>query len=90
MMNDVECGKVGIVIVKDQSQLGGDYLQTGILMGITFPKFNVRFIAVNDGVNSANGVSDFLGIKNNFNDFYARDTSRQIRSVQKAKGERGE
>ena len=90
MMNDVECGKVGIVIVKDQSRLGRDYLQTGMLMEITFPQYEVRFIAINDGVDSANGVSDFSGIKNYFNDFYARDTSRKIRAVQRAKGERGE
>ena len=90
MMNDVECGKVGILIVKDQSRPGRDYLQTGMLMEITFPQYDIRFIAVNDGVDSANGVSDFSGIKNYFNDFYARDTSRKIRAVQKAKGERGE
>lgn len=90
MMADVECGKVGIVIVKDQSRLGRDYLQTGMLMEITFPQYDVRFIAINDGVDSANGVSDFSGIKNYFNDFYARDTSRKIRAVQRAKGERGE
>lgn len=90
MMTDVECGKVGIVIVKDQSRLGRDYLQTGMLMEITFPQYDVRFIAVNDGVDSVNGVSDFSGIKNYFNDFYARDTSRKIRAVQRAKGERGE
>ena len=90
MMADVESGKVGIVIVKDQSRLGRDYLQTGMLMEITFPQYDVRFIAVNDGVDSINGVSDFSGIKNYFNDFYARDTSRKIRAVQKAKGERGE
>lgn len=90
MMADVESGKVGIVIVKDQSRLGRDYLQTGMLMEITFPQFDVRFIAINDGVDSENGVSDFSGIKNYFNDFYARDTSRKIRAVQRAKGERGE
>lgn len=90
MMYAVECGKVGIVIVKDQSRLGRDYLQTGMLMEITFPQYDVRFIAVNDGVDSANDVSDFSGIKNYFNDFYARDTSRKIRAVQRAKGERGE
>lgn len=90
MMNDVECGKVGIVIVKDQSRLGRDYLQTGMLMEITFPQYDVRFIAINDGVDSANGVSDFFDIKNYFNDYYTRDTSRKIRAVQRAKGERGE
>ena len=90
MMDDIYDGKVGTVIVKDQSRLGRDYLQTGMLMEITFPQYDVRFIAVNDGVDSLNGVNDFSGIKNYFNDFYARDTSRKIRAVQRAKGERGE
>ena len=90
MMADIESGRIGTVIVKDQSRLGRDYLQTGMLMEITFPQYDVRFIAINDGVDSANGVSDFSGIKNYFNDFYARDTSRKIRAVQRAKGERGE
>ena len=90
MMTDIEAGKVGIVIVKDQSRLGRDYLQTGMLMEITFPQYDIRFIAINDGVGSDNGISDFSGIKNYFNDFYARDTSKKIRAVQRAKGERGE
>ena len=63
MMADIEAGKIGTVIVKDQSRLGRDYLQTGMLMEITFPQYDVRFIAINDGVDSANGVSDFSGIK---------------------------
>ena len=90
MMNDVENERVSTVIVKDQSRLGRDYLQTGLLMEITFPQYEVRFIAVNDGVDSINGVNDFAGIKNYFNDLYARDTSKKIRAVQRAKGERGE
>ena len=80
MMADVESGRVATVIVKDQSRLGRDYLQTGMLMEITFPQYDVRFIAINDGVDSANGISDFSGIKNYFNDFYARDTSKKIRA----------
>ncbi len=90
MLEQVKAGEIGTVIVKDQSRLGRDYLKTGMLMEITFPQYDVRFIAINDGVDSANGISDFSGIKNFFNDFYARDTSRKIRAVQKAKGERGE
>ena len=90
LMADIQEGKVGTVIVKDQSRLGRDYLQTGMLMEMTFPQYDVRFIAINDGVDSANGISDFSGIKNYFNDFHARDTSRKIRAVIKAKGERGE
>ncbi len=90
MMQDVENGLVGIVLVKDQSRLGRDYLETGKLMELVFPTYDVRFIAVNDGVDSINGVSEFSGIRNYFNDFYAADTSKKIRAVQRAKGQRGE
>ena len=91
MMADVKAGKIGIVIVKDQSRLGRDYLETGSLMDIEFPSYDVRFIAINDGYDSINRKeADFSGIRNYFNDFYAADTSRKIRAVQQAKGERGE
>lgn len=90
MMAEVENNNVSTVIVKDQSRLGRDYLQTGMLMEVTFPQYDVRFIAINDGVDSANGTSDYAGIRNYFNDLFARDTSRKIRAVQRAKGERGE
>lgn len=90
MMNDVYDEKVGTVIVKDQSRLGRDHLETDRLMELTFPSYNVRFIAVNDSVNSANGFNEMSTLRNWFNDFYARDTSKKIRAVQRAKGERGE
>ena len=90
MLNDVENGLVGTVIVKDQSRLGRDHLETDKLMEIVFPAYDVRFIAVTDGVDSANGFNEMSGIKNYFNDFYARDCSKKIRAVFKAKGERGE
>lgn len=70
MMNDVENERISTMIVKDKSRLGRGYLQTGLLMEITFPQYDVRFIAVNDGVDSINGVKDFAGIKNYFNDLY--------------------
>lgn len=70
--------------------LGRDHLETDKLMEIVFPAYDVRFIAVTDGVDSANGFNEMSGIKNYFNDFYARDTSKKIRAVFKAKGERGE
>ena len=78
MMDDIYEGKIGTVIVKDQSRLRREYLQTGMLMEITFPQYDVRFIAINDGVDSLHGESDFSGIKNYFNDLYARDTSKKI------------
>ncbi len=90
MLKDVEDGLVGTVIVKDQSRLGRDHLETDRLMEIVFPAYDVRFIAVTDGVDSANGLNEMSGIKNYFNDFYARDCSKKIRAVFKAKGERGE
>ena len=90
MLKDIESGLVGTVIVKDQSRLGRDHLETGRLMEILFPSYDVRFIAISDGVDSINGLNDMSGIKNYFNDFFAQDTSRKIRTIQKAKGERGE
>lgn len=90
MLKDVEDGLVGTVIVKDHSRLGRDHLETDKLMEIVFPAYDIRFIAVTDGVDSANGFNEMSGIKNCFNDFYARDCSKKIRAVFKAKGERGE
>ena len=90
MLSDVENGLIGTVIVKDQSRLSRNYLEAGRLMELVFPAYDVRFIAVTDGVDSANGINEISGIKNLFNDFYARDCSRKIRAVQRAKGERGE
>ena len=90
MIKDMEDGKIGTIIVKDQSRLGRDHLETDRLMELTFPSYDVRFIAVNDGVDSINGINEMSGIRNYFNDLYARDTSKKIRAVQRAKGERGE
>ena len=90
MLSDVENGLVGTVIVKDLSRLGRDHLETDRLMELVFPAYDVRFIAVTDNVDSANGFNEMSGIKNLFNDMYARDCSKKIRAVQRAKGERGE
>ncbi len=88
---DMRAGKIGVIIVKDQSRLGRDHIETSKLMEIVFHTYNVRFIAINDGYDSLNVKDmDFSGIRNYFNDFYAADTSKKIRAVQKAKGERGE
>ena len=90
MLDDVQNGLVSTVIVKDQSRLGRDHLETDRLMELVFPAYDVRFIAVTDGVDSANGINEMSGIKNFLNDMYARDCSNKIRSVLRAKGERGE
>ena len=76
---------------EDLSRLGRNSALTGLYTNFTFPQNGVRFIAINDNYDTIdpNRVdNDFAGIKNWFNEFYARDTSRKIRAVQKAKGER--
>lgn len=92
MLAQIEAGKVANCIVKDLSRLGRNSAMTGLYTTLTFPKYGTRFIAINDNFDSAdpNSVNNyFAGIKNWFNEFYARDTSRKIRAVQKSKGEKG-
>ncbi len=88
MLADIESGKIGTVIVKDMSRLGRNYLQVGFYTEMMFPQKNVRFIAVNDGVDSGNdgGDNDFTPLRNLFNEWMVRDTSKKIRAVFKAKG----
>ena len=90
MLKLVEAGQVGTIIVKDMSRFGREYLQVGYHLEVNFPMKNVRFIAINDGVDSAKGQDDFTPFRNLFNDFYARDTSRKVRAVMKAKGTSGQ
>ena len=86
----VDEGKVGTLIVKDMSRLGRDYLKVGYYTEIVLPGANVRFIAINNGVDSANQQdSDFTPFLNIINEWYAKDTSKKIRAVFKAKGESG-
>lgn len=92
MLTEIEAGRVAVAITKDLSRLGRNSALTGLYTNFTFPQNGVRFIAINDNYDTIdpNRVdNDFAGIKNWFNEFYARDTSRKIRAVQKAKGERG-
>ena len=89
MMADIEDGKVGIVITKDLSRLGRDYLKTGELIEMVFPDYDVRYIAINDGVDTFKSENELMAFKNIFNDWYARDTSKKIRAVFKAKGQSG-
>ena len=89
MMADVESGKVGTVITKDLSRLGRDYLKTGELIEIVFPDYDVRYIAINDGVDTFKSENELMAFKNIFNDWFARDTSKKIRAIFKAKGQSG-
>lgn len=86
----IDEGKVGTVIVKDMSRLGRDYLHVGMLTEMYFPNNDVRFIAINNGVDSVNQMeNDMTPFINIFNEFYAKDTSRKIRAVIHAKGQSG-
>lgn len=90
MLEEIETGNVSAVIVKDLSRLGRNYLKTGELIEIVFPENGVRFIAINDGVDTAREDNEFMPLRNWFNEFYARDTSKKIRAVKYAKAQRGE
>lgn len=86
----IENGEIGIVIVKDMSRLGRNYLQVGMYTDVIFPNNNVRFIAVNDNVDSAVQTEfDMTPIRNFCNELYARDTAKKITSSFRIKGEQG-
>lgn len=90
MLNDVQNGEVKTVIVKDMSRFGRDYIQVGMYTEILFPQNNVRFIAINDSYDSANGDNDFIPFKNIMNEWYAKDTSKKIKAVNRARARAGE
>ena len=92
MLAEIEAGKVAVCCTKDLSRLGRNSSLTGLYINFTFPKYGVRYIAINDHFDTIDPNStdnDVAGIKNWFNEFFAKDTSRKIRAVNKAKGERG-
>ena len=93
MLAEIEAGHVEVVITKDLSRLGRNSSLTGLYINYTFPQYGVRYIAINDHfdtIDPNSTDSDMAGIKNWFNEWYSKDTSRKIRAVNKAKGERGE
>lgn len=89
MIDDIEAGKIDVVITKDLSRLGRDHLKVGHFTEIYFPMKNVRYIAVNDGVDTANKNNDIAALKNVMNEFYSRDNSRKIRSSIRARAKAG-
>ena len=89
MISDCENKKVGTVIVKDMSRFGRNYLEVGYYTEIFFLENGIRFIAVNDNVDSVKGSDDFTPFRNIMNEYYARDTSRKIRSTFQSKGKSG-
>jgi len=85
MMSEVRRGNINLVVVKDLSRFGRDYIEVGQYIDIIFPSLGCRFIAVNDNVDTLHNNNDMLAIfKNVMNDFYARDTSAKIRAVRKS------
>lgn len=90
MMADAEEGRISTVIVKDMSRFGRDYIMVGYYTEIYFSNLDIRFIAINDNVDSnIQTENDLTPFKNVFNEWYARDTSKKIRAVFKAKGNSG-
>ncbi len=89
MIADIESGKINTVITKDLSRLGRDYLQTGYYTDVYFPSKKVRYIAISDGIDTSTGYNEMAPFKNLFNDFYARDISKKIRSTMKTKARAG-
>ena len=90
MMEDIDLGYIGAIIVKDMSRLGRDYIQVGYYTDIYFPEHNVRFIAVNDCVDSNDGENELAPFRNVMNEMYARDISRKVKSAHRVRGNAGE
>ena len=90
MLDDIEDGLVSMVVVKDMSRFGRNYLEVGMYTEIRFPEKGVRFIAVNDGVDSERDDNDFTPFRNIINEWYAKDTSKKIRAVFRNKGMSGQ
>jgi len=88
MMEAIESGKVAVCLCKDVSRLGRDYLRVGLCME-TMRVNNTRLIAINDGLDTINGEDDFTPFRNVLHEFYARDTSRKLKSPFKTKGMSG-
>ncbi len=90
LLDDIEMGYISVVMVKDLSRLGRDYVSVGYYTDNYFPEHNIRFIAVNDMVDSDEGENEIAPFKNIMNEMYARDISRKIRSSNRIRGNLGE
>ena len=84
MMQDVRDGRINLIIVKDLSRLGRNYIEVGKLTEDTLPGLGCRFIALNDSVDTMMGDNDMAVYRNLFNEFYSKDTSKKVRAVKKA------
>ena len=90
LQQDILAGKIDVLLTKDLSRLGRDYIETGRLTELFFPEHNVRYIAINDGVDSAKDNNDIVPFKNILNELYAKDNSKKVRSAYRQKAINGE
>lgn len=90
MLEDMDMGYISTVIVKDSSRFGRNYLEVGQYTDYYFPEHNIRFIAINDCIDSDNGEDDFSAFRNVMNEMYAKDISRKVRSSHRLRGNAGE
>lgn len=90
LLSDIELGYVATIIVKDMSRLGREYLQVGQYTDYYFPEKDIRFIAINDGVDSADGENELAPFRNVMNEMYARDISNKVRSSYRLRARSGE
>lgn len=89
LLSDIEAGKVNLVITKDLSRLGRDYIQTGYFTDIYFNRKHVRYIAVNDGIDTFRDDNDIAPFKNILNDMYAKDLSRKVKLAKRQRALKG-
>lgn len=89
MLEDVKSGRINLVLVKDLSRFGRNYIQVGQFTDYLFPSLGVRFIALNDGVDTIHNENDILPFRSLFNEFYSRDTSKKVKSVKRACAQNG-
>ena len=89
MVNDIEDGKIDIVVTKDLSRLGRDYIQTGYYIDVYFSTEHIRYIAVNDGIDTLLDNNDIAPFKNILNDMYAKDLSRKVKSAKTQRAKNG-
>ena len=80
MKSDIEDGKIDVVLVKDLSRLGHNQIETSLCIQVLFPQYDVRFIAVSENIDTAKGEDDFMELRNLFNEWFVRDTSRKVKN----------
>ena len=85
MLNDIESGKINMVVTKDLSRLGRDYIQTGYYTETYFPDHKVRYVTLSDGIDTINQNNDIAPFKNVLNDMYAKDLSRKVKLAKRSR-----